>query len=114
MIGACVCAAGLQSADQAHRRSFVSLGFIRLLWKPEGAETHSTDQHQRYSGVSAFWSELALLHFMFRARCNGEWRKPSSPGSWSRTHLSRGSLEKGGAKRTKTYRVYDWDQVAPK
>jgi hypothetical protein len=23
--------------------------------------------------------------------------------------LSRGSLEKGGAKRLKTYRVYDWD-----
>ena len=28
--------------------------------------------------------------------------------------LSRGSLEKGGAKRVKTYRIYDYDLAAEK
>ena len=40
-----------------------------------------------------------------------EWGIGEAEFSWvlESNLLSRGSLEKGGAKRTKTYRLYDWD-----
>ncbi len=39
-----------------------------------------------------------------------EWGMEEAEFSWvlESNTLSRGSLEKGGAKRTKTYRIYDW------
>ena len=39
-----------------------------------------------------------------------EWGMEEAEFSWvlETNTFSRGSLEKGGAKRTKTYRIYDW------
>ena len=40
-----------------------------------------------------------------------EWGMEEAEFSWvlESNTFSRGSLEKGGAKRTKTYRIYDWE-----
>ena len=40
-----------------------------------------------------------------------EWEMEEAEFSWvlESNTFSRGSLEKGGAKRTKTYRIYDWE-----
>lgn len=52
---------------------------------------------------------LVLLRSMVPAAV--EWGLEEVEFSWvsESNHRSRGSLEKGGAQRIKTYRVYDWD-----
>ena len=44
-----------------------------------------------------------------------DWGMEEAEFSWvmESNLLSRGSLEKGGAKITKTYRLYDWENQAP-
>jgi hypothetical protein len=43
------------------------------------------------------------------------WGLEEAEFSWvlESNSLSRGSLKKGGAKITKTYRLYDWEEAAP-
>jgi GNAT superfamily N-acetyltransferase len=85
-------------------------GFIRLLWNRRALKrvrfisTNVVPEYQHF-GVS-----LALMHFMVPRAL--QWGVEEAEFSWvlESNALSRGSLEKGGAKRTKTYRVYDWDQ----
>jgi hypothetical protein len=53
---------------------------------------------------------LVLMQAMLPSQLN-EWDTDEVEYSWvsESNQRSRGALEKGGAKRYKTYRVYDWD-----
>ncbi len=89
-------------------------GFIRLLWNRKAIKrvriiaTNVIPEYQHF-GVA-----LALLHFMVPRGL--QWGLEEAEFSWvlESNSLSRGSLEKGGAKLTKTFRVYDLDQEPPK
>lgn len=83
-------------------------GFLRLLWRKHTIKkirlisTNVLPEYQ-YQGVG-----LALMHGMVPAGL--EYGLQEAEFSWvlESNKLSRGSLEKGGAKRIKTYRLYDW------
>jgi GNAT superfamily N-acetyltransferase len=89
-------------------------GFIKLLWNRKAIKrvrliaTNVIPEYQHF-GVA-----LALLHFMVPRGL--QWGLEEAEFSWvlESNSLSRGSLEKGGAKLTKTFRVYDLDQEPSK
>jgi GNAT superfamily N-acetyltransferase len=84
-------------------------GFIRLLWRKHAitkirlVSTNVIPEFHRL-GVG-----LVLLGGLVPKAL--EWGIQEAEFSWvlESNALSRGSLEKGGAKRIKTYRIYDWD-----
>ena len=84
-------------------------GFIRLLWKKKRIKklrilvANVVPEYQRL-GVG-----LVLADGLVPASL--EWGMEEAEFSWvaESNSLSRGALEKGGAKRVKTYRVYDLD-----
>ena len=83
-------------------------GFIRLLWnrrrikRMRMVSTNVVPEYQ-LMGIA-----LALVGAVLRQGL--DWGLEEVEFSWvaESNALSRGSLEKGGAKRLKTYRVYDW------
>ena len=85
------------------------LGFLRLLWNKRAIKrirvisANVLPEYQRL-GVG-----LALAHGLVPKVM--EWGIREAEFSWvlESNLLSRGLLEKGGARRTKTYRVYDLD-----
>jgi GNAT superfamily N-acetyltransferase len=84
-------------------------GFLRLLWNKRAIKrvrlisTNVVPEYQRH-GLG-----LVMLHGLVPKAI--EWGLQEAEFSWvlESNWLSRGSLEKGGAKRTKTYRLYDLD-----
>jgi GNAT superfamily N-acetyltransferase len=84
-------------------------GFIRLLSNRRGLKrmrvisTNVVPEYQRW-GIG-----LVLLHALVPKAM--EWGMEEAEFSWvlESNTLSRGSLEKGGAKLTKTYRIFDRD-----
>jgi GNAT superfamily N-acetyltransferase len=84
-------------------------GFLRLLRNKRGIKrirvisTNVVPEYQRL-GVG-----LVMIHGLVPKAI--EWGIEEAEFSWvlESNWLSRGSLEKGGAKRTKTYRLYDLD-----
>ncbi len=84
-------------------------GFIRLLTNRRGLKrmrvisTNVVPEYQRW-GIG-----LVLLHALVPKA--EDWGMQEAEFSWvlESNTLSRGSLEKGGAKLTKTYRIYDRD-----
>ena len=89
-------------------------GFLRLLRRKQDIKkirlisTNVLPEYQRY-GVG-----LALMSALVPSAM--DWGLEEAEFSWvlESNSLSRGSLEKGGAKRDKTYRVYDWDGESDK
>lgn len=85
-------------------------GFVRLLWRKHAIKrvrlvsTNVIPEYQRL-GVG-----LVLLDGLVPKAL--EWGLQEAEFSWvlESNQLSRGSLEKGGAKRTKTYRLYDLEE----
>jgi GNAT superfamily N-acetyltransferase len=85
------------------------LGFLRLLWnrhqvkKMRLISTNVIPEYQRM-GLG-----LVLMHAL--APHAVQWGIEEGEFSWvlESNSLSRGSLEKGGATRSKTYRIYDFD-----
>ena len=85
-------------------------GFLRLLYRKHLIKkirlisTNVLPEYQ-YMGVG-----LALMHGLVPAAL--KYGIYEAEFSWvlESNALSRGSLEKGGAKRTKTYRLYDWTE----
>jgi len=83
-------------------------GFLRLVTNRRGLKrvrlisTNVVPEYQRW-GVG-----LVLLKALVPKVL--EWGIEEAEFSWvlESNSLSRGSLEKGGAKRSKTYRIYDW------
>lgn len=83
------------------------LGFLRLLWGRKSLKrvrlvsTNVIPEYQRW-GVS-----LVLLHRLVADAL--KWGIQEGEFSWvlESNHLSRKSLERGGAKRTHTFRIYD-------
>lgn len=83
-------------------------GFIRLLWNRRQIKrvrmiaTHVLPEYQRW-GLGLVL--LNALHESVR-----DWELEECEFSWVMecNKLSRGSLERGGAKRIKTYRLYDY------
>jgi GNAT superfamily N-acetyltransferase len=89
-------------------------GFLRLLRKKQEIKrirlisTNVLPEYQRY-GIG-----LALMYGLVPKAM--EWGMQEAEFSWvlESNLLSRGSLEKGGAKRVKTYRLYDFDGPPPR
>jgi len=87
-------------------------GFLRLLRNKKAIKrvriisTNVVPEYQRM-GVG-----LVLMHAL--APMADRWGLKEAEFSWvlESNSLSRGSLEKGGAKLTKTYRLYDWEAPA--
>ncbi len=83
-------------------------GFVKLLWKRRKIKrvrlisTNVLPEFQRW-GLG-----VVLLNELLPAVLN--WGIEEGEFSWvlESNHLSRGSLERGGAKRVKTYRVFDF------
>jgi GNAT superfamily N-acetyltransferase len=84
-------------------------GFIRLLWNRKAIKrvrlisTNVVPEYQRMGVGLALMAALAPQGL--------KWGLQEAEFSWvlESNSLSRGSLEKGGAKLTKTYRLYDWN-----
>ena len=84
-------------------------GFLRLLWNKRAMKrirvisANVVPEYQRH-GLG-----LVMMHGLVPKAI--EWGIQEAEFSWvlESNWLSRGSLEKGGAKRTKTYRMYDFD-----
>ncbi len=91
------------------RGRLLPFGFIRLLWNKRKIKrirlisTNVLPEYQRM-GVG-----LVLMGGLVPATI--AWGIQEAEFSWvlESNSLSRGSLEKGGAKRTKTYRLYDFE-----
>jgi GNAT superfamily N-acetyltransferase len=83
-------------------------GFLRLLWNRRRIKRMRMLAANVVPEYQLMGIGLALLGAMVR-KCY-DWGLEEAEFSWvaESNHLSRGSLEKGGAKRLKTYRVYDW------
>ena len=84
-------------------------GFFRLLWNKRAIKrvravaTNVLPEYQM-AGVMLVWGKAMALKGL-------AWGMEEIEYSWiaESNRASRGSVEKAGAKRTKTYRVYDWD-----
>jgi hypothetical protein len=84
------------------------LGFLRLLRKRRELNrvrlvgTYVLPAYQRWG--------LVLLLFAYMLPHGLEYGMREVEFSWvlESNHLSRASLERGGAKRTKSYRIYDY------
>ncbi len=83
-------------------------GFIRLLWNRRRIKRMRLVAANVVPEYQLMGIGLALLGAMVR-KCF-DWGLEEAEFSWvaQSNSLSRGSLEKGGAKRLKTYRIYDW------
>ncbi len=82
-------------------------GFLRLLWNRRQIKRMRMISANVVPEYQLMGIGLALLGFMV-PRC-WDWGLEEVEFSWvmESNDLSRGSLEKGGAERLKTYRVYD-------
>jgi hypothetical protein len=84
------------------------LGFLRLLWNRRAIHRDGVVA----ANVVPEYQLLGIGLVLLRALVPGAIAYGIEEVEYSRiaesNGLSRGSLEKGGAKRSKTYRVYDW------
>jgi GNAT superfamily N-acetyltransferase len=89
-------------------------GFLRLLWNRKALTRIRFISTNVIPEYQHFGASLAIMHYLVPRAL--QWGVEEAEFSWvlESNALSRGSLEKGGAKRTKTYRIYDWDPTAPK
>ncbi len=109
LVGATLCLPDYNPRIKAINGRLFPFGFIRLLSNKTAIKrvrvlsTNVAPEYQRM-GVG-----LVLLHGLIPKAL--EWGIEEAEFSWvlESNRLSRGSLEKGGAKRTKTYRIYDLD-----
>ena len=83
-------------------------GFVRLLWNRRRIKRMRMVSANVIPAYQLMGIGLALLGAMV-PKCR-DWGLQEAEFSWvaESNDLSRGSLEKGGAQRLKTYRVYDW------
>ena len=84
-------------------------GFLRLLWNRHEIKTMrliSTNVVPEYQR----WGVGLVLLYRLVPDCL-EWGIKEAEFSWvlESNHLSRATLERGGAKRAKTYRIYDYE-----
>ena len=113
LIGAVFCLPDYNPRIKAIDGRLFPFGFIRLLRKKSAIKrvrllsTNVIPEYHRM-GVA-----LVLLEGLVPKAI--EWGLEEAEFSWvlESNSLSRGSLEKGGTKRTKTYRMYDLDPPAP-
>jgi hypothetical protein len=85
-------------------------GFMRLLWKRHSIKKVRLISTNVIPEFQLFGVSVALMHSMVPKAL--EFGLEEAEFSWvlESNKFSRGSLEKGGAKRTKTYRIYDWQE----
>ena len=83
-------------------------GFLRLLWNRRAIKRIRLVSTNVVPEYQLLGIGLVLLRALVPKAL--EWGLEEAEYSWvaESNALSRGSLEKGGAKRLKTYRVYDW------
>jgi len=112
-IGFCAALLDYNPRIKAINGRLFPFGFIKLLWnrrKIKRMRVISTNVIPEYQswGVGLVLLNRLVPKFM-------EWGLEEVEFSWvlESNHLSRASLEKGGAKRTKTYRLYDGKIEAP-
>jgi hypothetical protein len=109
VVGACFALPDYNPRIKAINGRLFPFGFLRLLWnkkKIKKARALSTNVLPEYQLMGL---PLVLGHDMVAKALS--WGKLEElEYSWvlESNHRSRGALEKGGAKRIKTYRVYDY------
>ena len=102
--------ARLQSPHQGHRRPAVPLRLPAPAPQQARDQEDARVQHQRRARVSALGPGRGAVGRSDRADAQiGACRKREFSWVLESNTLSRGSLEKGGAKLDKTYRMYDYD-----
>jgi GNAT superfamily N-acetyltransferase len=107
LVGAVLCLPDYNPRIKAIDGRLYPFGFLRLLWRKDKIKrvrvlaANVLPEYQRM-GIG-----LVLLHGLVPKAL--EWGIKEAEFSWvlESNWLSRGSLEKGGAVRTKTYRIYD-------
>lgn len=85
------------------------LGFMRLLWNRRGIRRVRLISTNVLPEFQSWGLGLVLMHGLVRDLL--DWGMQEVEFSWvlESNHLSRRTLERGGAKLTKTYRVYEGD-----
>jgi len=109
LVGAAFCLPDYNPRIKAIDGRLFPFGFLRLLWRKDrikrvrSISTNVIPEYQRL-GLG-----LVLLDGLVPKAI--EWGLEEVEFSWvlESNSLSRGSLEKGGTKRTKTYRLYDFE-----
>lgn len=109
LVGATFCLPDYNARIKAIDGRLFPFGFLRLVLckhkikRVRLLSTNVLPEYQR-TGVG-----LTLMHGLVPKAL--EWGLEEAEFSWvlESNLLSRGSLEKGGARRSKTYRIYDWD-----
>jgi GNAT superfamily N-acetyltransferase len=106
-VGVCFALLNYNPRIKAINGRLFPFGFIRLLWNRRGIKSirvisaNVIPEYQRWGiGLVLLNGLLPKVH---------EWGVQEAEFSWvlESNHLSRASLEKGGAKLSKTYRLYD-------
>ena len=108
-VGAVFCLPDYNPRVKAIRGRLFPFGFIRLLWRKHRIKKIRTVAVNVIPECQLLGVGLVLLRALVpKALENG---LDEVEFSWvaESNRLSRGSLEKGGARLIKTYRVYDWD-----
>lgn len=109
MVGAVFCMPDYNPRIKRIDGRLFPFGFIRLLWKKQSIKKVRVISANVLPEYQLLGVGLVLLAGLLPKGL--EWGMEEGEFSWvaESNLLSRGSLEKGGAKRVKTYRVYDLD-----
>ena len=109
LVGAVICLPDYNPRIKRIDGRLLPLGFLRLLWNKRAIKKVRLLAANVVPEYQLLGVGLVLLHALVPAGL--AWGAEEVEYSWvaESNSLSRGSLEKGGAKRIKTYRLYDRD-----
>jgi hypothetical protein len=109
LVGAVICLPDYNPRIKRIDGRLWPLGFVRLLWNKRGIKKVRLLAANVVPEYQLLGVGLVLLRALVPAGL--AWGMDEVESSWvaESNALSRGSLEKGGAKRIKTYRLYDRD-----
>lgn len=109
LVGAVLCLPDYNSRIKEIDGRLYPFGFIKLLWRKDKIKRVRVLAANVLPEYHRMGIGLVLLHSLVPKAL--EWGIREAEFSWvlESNWLSRGSLEKGGAVRTKTYRMYDLD-----
>lgn len=107
LVGAVLCLPDYNIRIKAIDGRLFPFGFVRLLWRKDKIKRVRVLAANVLPEYHRMGIGLVLLHSLAPKAL--EWGIQEAEFSWvlESNWLSRGSLEKGGATRTKTYRIYD-------
>jgi GNAT superfamily N-acetyltransferase len=109
LIGAVFCLPDFNPRIKAIDGRLFPFGFLRLLWNKEKIKKVRILSANVLPEYQLQGLGLVLMHGLLPKALECEIERAEFSWVLESNSLSRGSLEKGGTKRTKTYRLYDLD-----